>query len=658
MPRPLVLGNGNLLVAYDAELSIRDFTYPYVGLLHHLSGHYIRIGVWIGGRFAWLSDPGWDRSLAYQEDTLLSHCVCKHDWLGVEMLLADCVCHRENTLLRRVEVTDRTGAAREVRLFLAHDFHIAETDVGDTAFYQPYLGAMVHYKRDNYFLISGQSGGDGMFQYTAGIKGFGGAEGTWRDAEDGVLSGNAVEQGSVDSTVSFRTEVPPFGTATISTWLCAGRSLEEVEGLHAAIHRAGFEMLQKSTADYWRAWTHSDLEDDRLAALPASVAALCRRSLLTIRTQIDNRGAILAANDSDIMATARANYSYMWPRDGAIVSAALDRMGYQDLTRRFFLFCADLLPADRPALMHKYSSDGSWGSTWHPWTVAGKPEIPFQQDSTALVLWALWRHYSRYRDIDFVEPLFHRLVAPAADFMVAYRDAEGMPLPSYDLWEERRGIHAYTCGTVCGALDAAADFAALFNSDREPAYRSAASELRAAIDAHLWDADAGRYARRLIPVEHGGYERDLTIDSALYGLFAFGALPAGSARVEQTLRQTLSRLWVQTDVGGIARYESDYYFRRSGDVERVPGNPWIICTLWAAQYYIARAVEVRELDTALGLLLWTVARAAPTGILAEQVDPFSGAPLSVSPLTWSHAEFVSTALLYLDRLRELGGPAR
>jgi len=25
--------------------------------------------------------------------------------------------------------------------------------------------------------------------------------------------------------------------------------------------------------------------------------------------------------------------------------------------------------------------DGSWGSTWHPWIIDGKPEIPFQEDS-------------------------------------------------------------------------------------------------------------------------------------------------------------------------------------------------------------------------------------------------------------------------------------
>ena len=45
----------------------------------------------------------------------------------------------------------------------------------------------------------------------------------------------------------------------------------------------------------------------------------------------------------------------------------------------------------------------------------------------------------------------------------------------------------------------------------------------------------------------------------------------------------------------------------------------------------------------------------PGGLLSEQVDPHTGAPLSVSPLTWSHAELVVTVEEYLTKL-ELVSP--
>jgi hypothetical protein len=35
--------------------------------------------------------------------------------------------------------------------------------------------------------------------------------------------------------------------------------------------------------------------------------------------------------------------------------------------------------------------------------------------------------------------------------------------------------------------------------------------------------------------------------------------------------------------------------------------------------------------------------------MAEQLDPYTGDPLSVSPLTWSHAEYVRTVREYIAR---------
>jgi GH15 family glucan-1,4-alpha-glucosidase len=658
MPRPLVIGNGNLLVAMDRDLFIRDFTFPQVGLLNHVSGHRLRIGLWAAGQFVWLDNPGWQKHLRYETDTLVTRAECHHERLGVTLTVSDCVLHRDNVLLRRFDIVNHWQEPREIRLFLAHDFYISETDIGDTAFYNPYLDGIIHYKRDVYFLLSGRAGNggeEGLFQWTTGIKGFAGAEGTWRDAEDGWLSMNPVEQGSVDSTLSLRVVVAAQDTQTLRAWICVGHNLSEVTALQERVKSVGFDLLRQQTANYWTAWSRNEVQDPRLAQLPPQIAAQFRRSLLIIRTQIDNGGAILAANDSDILETARAHYSYMWPRDGALVAASLDTLGYQDITRRFFLFCRKVLPGDSGVLMHKYSADGSWGATWHPWSVDGHKEIPFQQDSTALVLWALARHYQRHRDLEFLDGLYHSLVVQAADFMVQYRDQNtGLPQPSYDLWEERRGVHAYTCGTVYGALRAAATLARLFDDPRAEMYDATAAQLQSAIAAHLWDPIANRFARRLVIYPDGRRERDMVHDSAVYGLTAFGAFSPTDPRIRSTMDQTLARLQVNTDIGGVARYEGDYYFRSSNDFAHVPGNPWIICTLWAAQYELACATKAEDLKPVLQRLSWAVTRAAESGVLPEQIHPYTGEPLSVSPLTWSHAEFIATTLQYLNRSAELG----
>ena len=113
------------------------------------------------------------------------------------------------------------------------------------------------------------------------------------------------------------------------------------------------------------------------------------------------------------------------------------------------------------------------------------------------------------------------------------------------------------------------------------------------------------------------------------------------------------QLWVKTNVGGVARYTDDHYHQVSQDIANVPGNPWFICTLWLAEWYALVAKTDEDLKKALELLEWVANHALPSGILAEQVDPYTDQPLSVSPLTWSHAAYVSTVLTYLQQKQNL-----
>jgi len=87
----------------------------------------------------------------------------------------------------------------------------------------------------------------------------------------------------------------------------------------------------------------------------------------------------------------------------------------------------------------------------------------------------------------------------------------------------------------------------------------------------------------------------------------------------------------------------------------VPGNPWFITTLWLADWYAVIAQEPEDLKPALKLLEWVASHALPSGVLAEQVNPYTNAPLSVSPLTWSHAAYIATVQSYLEAAARLNG---
>jgi glucoamylase len=85
------------------------------------------------------------------------------------------------------------------------------------------------------------------------------------------------------------------------------------------------------------------------------------------------------------------------------------------------------------------------------------------------------------------------------------------------------------------------------------------------------------------------------------------------------------------------------------DTSRVPGNPWFICTMWLARYRLQQAQTLADLAPGLKLLNWAAERAFLSGTMAEQLHPYTGEPLSVSPLTWSHAEYVHAVREYIDR---------
>jgi len=72
-----------------------------------------------------------------------------------------------------------------------------------------------------------------------------------------------------------------------------------------------------------------------------------------------------------------------------------------------------------------------------------------------------------------------------------------------------------------------------------------------------------------------------------------------------------------------------------------------------AQYHLAHAETLQELEKAIPLLEWVCSRVLPSGVMAEQVHPFTNEPLSVSPLTWSHAEYVLAVRWYLGKYHRL-----
>ncbi len=656
MPRSIVVGNGNVLACINQKNLIEDLYFPYVGMENHIAfEHWHRLGVHVDSQFSWLHDEQWQHDINYVSETLVTDSVARNESLLLKIGFNDFVYPTEDFMMRKLTVKNEADYDREVKLYFNQDFHLYGDKQQDTAFYEPEHQAMVHYRKRRYFWISGmQSDQTGIDSFTTGKSEYNGLQGTWKDAEDGHLHEHPIEQGSVDSTVSFHISLKANEERHLYVWICAGKTLKEVELMHGYIMSEKPEKLLQNTINYWISWVNK--ETQRRFVVDQDILKEYKQSLLIIRTQVDNRGAIIAANDSDIMKFNKDNYSYMWPRDGAWISLALDRAGYGEITKRFFNFCAESMTEDG-YLLQKYNPDQSVGSSWHSWYKDGDIQLPIQEDETAIVTHALWEHWQRYKDIEFVQDMYEPLIRAAGNFMLNFVDDEtGLPLPSYDLWEETRGIHLYTASCVYAGLEAAYRLSAVlghFNHSHR--YKSGAEGIKKAILEHLYDEKEGHFLKKVtIDMHTRAIYKDYGFDASMQSIWMMGVLPADDERVVRTNQLLFEKLHVPGPIGGLARNEDDYYQRVHGDYGSVQGNPWLITTLWHAQWLMAIAKKRSDLDEPKKWIEWAMKLANPSGIMPEQVNPFNGDPLSVAPLTWSHSTFVDTVLKYNEKLIEFG----
>ncbi|MEK7218743.1 MAG: glycoside hydrolase family 15 protein, partial [Patescibacteria group bacterium] len=211
-----------------------------------------------------------------------------------------------------------------------------------------------------------------------------------------------------------------------------------------------------------------------------------------------------------------------------------------------------------------------------------------------------------------------------------------------------------TACTIAG-LHAAAQIAnVLGHHQHSERYQSVADEMRQALLFHLFDEGTKRFVKYIQRRDGATITRNLTPDASLAAVWLLEVLPPDDPRVVSTMQQLRQELQVRMGIGGMARYPGDRYQEVVPVGKDLPGNPWIITTLWDAQWLIARARKPEDLLPAREALQWAANRASPAGILAEQFHPLTGAPLSVAPLTWSHSTFVETVLKYLEKEEELG----
>ncbi len=638
MARPIILSNGELHVGINMYGLVHDLYYPYVGLENHTigTGTRHRVGVWVDGQLSWLDDGSWRFQFRYHDTALIGTTTATHDGLGVILEFEDAVDSDSAAFMRNIHVVNLRDSAREIRLFMHQAFVIGDSRSNtDTVQYLPDSDAILHYRGRRVFVVSGTCDGQPFDQYSVGLFGIEGREGTWRDAEDGELSMSNVEHGRVDSTLRFQMQIGGLSSTRVQYWIAAGTTLREALAHHTSLQKHGLIDRLHETAASWQRWLEPTL---RVAPrVDAANRQLFITSVMLLKAHMDKRGAIIASTDSGMLNYGRDAYAYCWPRDGAHILWPLVRLGYEKEPLAFFDFCRrGLHPGGY--FSHKYRADGAIGSSWHTYLHNdGTVSPPIQIDETAGVLFMFAQFYDAHPNESLLREYYESFVVPMAEFLVSTIDPQThLPEPSYDLWEENHMTTTYTTAISYAALVASAHLADVMHDEaRAVAWRSASDDIKQYAPAQLYD-DSRQCLIKGLRRSGDGYQRDTTIDSsAIFGAFIYGLIdyddPLMTTSVETWLRR-----FNQSEHTALPRYENDAYRREDGNRE----NYWHITTLWYAQY----CLEHGETVTADGLIEWVRNHSYSSGALAEQIVPGSELSTSVAPLAWSHAEFATTIL--------------
>ncbi|HVL49452.1 MAG TPA: glycoside hydrolase family 15 protein [Candidatus Thermoplasmatota archaeon] len=609
----LLTGNSRVLLAVDEAGNWSQLYYPYAGQYQHVRETKLGLYDADNEEFAWLGSPGNGWRVEQEPVAHSNGAVTRHLGDGLTVEVTDMVHSNHDLIIRRIALKNGRDTTRRLRVFSYHSLTIAESMYQDTAYWDDERRTLNHYKRNYYFQLRGVPDFDA---FTCGEHTLKGLQGSYVDAEDGKLEGGRISHGAADSVAQWNVTIPPSGEATVYLQVMLGHSRQEVNQFYAYLKGREVNGLAREATDFWAHWIRN--KNLRVpTTLSEDAKRVYERSVFVLRNCSAGNGSIIASPDPRTLKSGGDTYNYNWWRDGGYISKAMDEVGLYDNAHRWLKF-AMACQEQEGYFLHRHFPDGSVGSTWHP--------PPFIQiDQTATVISAAWHHFKRHGDLDELLGLWP-LIKKGANFLERFVDPSmGLPLPSFDLWEEKKANFTYSTAAVYHGLERAERISEQLGKSLGR-WRLSAESMRESALKHMWNPARKAFYKSLDPKED-------TLDASTLLTIKLGLLPTTDPRAEDLVRTLENRLWVK-DTGGLCRYENDHYYGHE--------NPWLICTLWLAEAHLmlGRPERCRE------LIEWTARTASSTYLLPEQLDARTGQHTSVTPLVWSHSTFIDVVNKY------------
>ena len=620
-----IIGNQNILASFTKQGEILRLLYPTRDYKQMID--FFHVGLKINdSRLVYLhEDINNIYMQQYEEDTNILNTEVLNTYFNLKVVQTDYASIKENVLVRKYKFTNENTINLDLN-FLVHSSLTSSPENRVSGMCRN--DALIQYNHE--YMLCTFSKEKLLSSQINNSK---------ANIEDGKIGDKDYVGMSANSSISYDLgTLKPNETREFELYIFIEDSkigLDNLEKTIDRIRKIDFRTEYEAVKKYWKKYVkdHNGLELN-LAETPKNrkIKQIYTRTILLYSLLVNHEtGGISAAVEVDENLKQCGGYQYCWPRDAVFTTTAMDILKMKKEVEKFYKSFCKNTQSRNGMWEQRFFTDGRLAPCWG-----------YQIDETASVIVGVYNHYKVIEDKKFLKDNL-KMCEKAINFLKKYvedifQETNKCGI-SYDLWEEYEGVNLYAVSSIFASFNAMIkiyeELKEEFTKNRvkqenvnkeKETLRNLSVTLREYILKNFYDESKKSLVRNL---------EDKTLDISILGtVIPFELFSPKDKKILNTVERI--NMTLRTYTGGYKRFETDTYRE---------GKPWIIATLWIAEYYL----EIGEKQKAKECFDFVIKTSTEHGFLAEQVNNSTMQPDWVIGLGWSHAMFIETLKKMIEK---------
>lgn len=560
-----IVGNSSVLGCITNKGELIRLYYPNIDYFQNIDMY--NYGVIVDGKIKWLSDANlisqyYDTNILYTE----------LEMEGIKVIQKDYVLPKQDVFVRKL------AFSKKVNLFL---YSRLNSNINRMISGMVVKDALIQYCQEFYMSTFANKE---ISNYQINNANF---ENTELNSEDyiGMSSSAAIRYDNTDE---------------ITLYISLEKTLKTALNVASKIKKVSENELCIETKEYWNEYI-TKLSISNMNFSSAKEKDIVTRTAFMFQLLTDkNTGGVIASPDVDETFSKCGRYGYCWPRDALFIMKAFALLGMNESVEKFYTIWATKAQLENGLFEQRYYVSGELAPSWG-----------MQIDETSAMLIGM-NKFGKCRKLESV-------VYKATDALLNFLSENFLPQTSYDLWEERKGVHLYSSVSIYEALKAGKD---MLNKINRMKYKTLISKIEKTLPKMKSAIKEAFVCNNILKRSLDNEQIDISLLSVVT---PFDIFDINEPFVKNTVDEIEKRLKLSN--GGYMRYENDNY---------MGGNAWIISSLWLAMYYI----KAENIERATELFDWVTNHADDLSFLPEQIERNGDKTAWISQLAWSHAMYV------------------